>query len=111
MGFGKMNCFCEIISNAPVRDAEGFTVNTDHVLASIRAYREDRHGNVTWANRAAFSAASALFRFRVIPGLTVDPSMFIVCEDGRYRINSVENVRGRGMYYEVLAEKLEPTAR
>jgi hypothetical protein len=33
--------------------------------------------------------------------------MVIVCEYGRYQILSVEDVRGRGMYIEVLAEKLE----
>ena len=32
-----------------------------------------------------------------------------VCAGGRYRIVSVENVRERGMYLEVLAEKIEPT--
>jgi hypothetical protein len=37
--------------------------------------------------------------------------MSIVCPDGRYKILSVEDIKGRGMYYEVLAEKLEPAAR
>ena len=37
--------------------------------------------------------------------------MVLVCDTGRYRILSVEDVRGRGLYVEVLAEKLEPTVR
>jgi len=77
----------------------------------VRAYKKERHGTEKWANMAAFSTATALFRFRKIPGLTVDASFAIVCEDSRYRIISAEDVRGRGMYVEVLAERLEGTVR
>jgi len=106
MSFGKMNSFIEIISTVPTKDAEGFTVTGDTVLASVRAYTEKRRGNEKWANMAAFSEASSLFRFRKIPGLEVTPEMVIVCADGRYNILSVEDVRGRGMYLEVLAKKV-----
>ena len=111
MSYGKMNTPIDIISTAPVKDAEGFVTQGDHVIASVRAYKEDRHGNERWANMAAFSEATALFRFRKIPGTKVTTSLFIVCADGRYRIVSAEDVRGRGMYIEVLAEKLEPSVR
>jgi hypothetical protein len=50
------------------KDADGFATPTDQPVKSVRAYFEQRHGNVKWANRAAFSEATALFRFRVIPG-------------------------------------------
>jgi hypothetical protein len=111
MGFGKMNTFIEIISTTPTKDAEGFATIGDSVLASVRAYKEDRHGSERWTNMAAFSSASSLFRFRKIPGLTVTAEMIITCSDGRYRILSAEDVRGRGMYTEVLAERLEPSVR
>lgn len=111
MSYGKMNTFIEILTTEPVKDGEGFVNTGDTVLASLRAYKEDRHGNEKWANRAAFSTATALFRFRRTPGLEVTPSLYITCADGRYRILSVEDVKGRGMYIEVLAEKLEPTVR
>lgn len=106
-----MTSFIDIISTAPVKDTEGFATETDTVLASVRAYKEDRHGNERWANMAAFSSASALLRFRKIPGVQVTTSMFIVGGDERYRIVSAEDVRSRGMYIEVLAEKLEPAVR
>lgn len=111
MSYGKMNTFIKIITTEPSKDAEGFVSTGDTVLASIRAYKEDRHGNTSWANRAAFSSATALFRFRAIPSIIIDPSMVIVCKEGRYRIDSVEDVKGRGLYTEVLAEKITPTAR
>jgi UDP-2,3-diacylglucosamine pyrophosphatase LpxH len=111
VSFGKMNTFIDIISTEPAKDAEGFVVHGDNILASVRAYKEDRHGNEKWANMAAFSTATALFRFRKIPGAVIDSSLFITCEDSRYRIVSAEDVRGRGMYVEVLAEKLEGTVR
>lgn len=117
MSYGKMNTLINIISTAPTRDAEGFVSKGDHILASVRAYKEDRRGTTKWANMAAFSTATTLFRFRCIPGVEVNTSLYIACtggsqpDSGRYRILSVENVRERGMYLEVLAEKLEATGR
>jgi len=101
----------DIILTAPGKDADGFKQATTITLASIRAYREDRHGNEAWANRAAFSTATALFRFRRIPGVDIDTTLSIGCADGRYRILSVEDVRGKGMYVECLADKTEPSVR
>lgn len=117
MSYGKMNTFIELISTEPVKDSEGFVNTGDVVLASLRAYKEDRHSNERWANLAAFSTATALFRFRKIPELAITTSLYIVCADGcqsdsgRYRILAVEDVKGRGMYIEVLAEKVVPTVR
>ena len=104
-----MNTLVDIIQTAPVKDTEGFVSNGDTILATMRTYREEKHGTEIWANRAAFSTASALFRFRKHPTLTVTTDMALVCDTGRYRILSVEDVRGRGIYIEVLAEKLEST--
>ena len=111
MSYGKMNTFIGIISTAPAKDADGFVTSGDHIVASIRAYKEDRHGNERWANMAAFSEAAALFRFRKIPSVEITTSLFIICGDEQYRIISAEDVRGRGMYVEVLAEKQEGTVR
>ncbi|MDL2318403.1 head-tail adaptor protein [Eubacteriales bacterium OttesenSCG-928-A19] len=111
MSFGKMTTFIDLLAIDHVKDAEGFSKTVESVVASVRAYKEDRHGSVGWANRAAFSTATALFRLRIIPGLTVDTSNIIVCDDGRYRLLSVEDVEGRGMYLEILAEKEVPTER
>ena len=111
MSFGKMNTLVDIIQTAPVKDEEGFVVSGDTILATVRAYREEKHGNESWANRAAFSTASALFLFRQHPTLTITTDLTLVCDTVRYRILSVEDVRGRGLYIEALAEKLEPSVR
>lgn len=105
MSFGKMNGFADIVAIKRVKDGEGFTATVDEVLASVRVYREGRHSSQRWANLAVFSEATDLFRFRCIPGLTVTTDHVLVCEDGRYDITSVENVKGRGMYMEVLAKR------
>ena len=55
------------------------------------------------------SLHSDLFRFRCIPGLTVTTDHFLIYDDCRYDIVSVEDVKGRGMYIEVLAKKEVPT--
>lgn len=111
MSFGKMNVFIDIVQKKVTTDDEGFKVETDEVLASIRAYREGRHGSEKWANRAAFSSATDLFRLRVIPGLEVTTDMVVVCGESRFQISSVEDVKGRGMYLEVLAEEVKASGK
>ncbi len=106
MGFGKMKTFIDITTREIVKDSESFSEETDRILASVRAYKEERFGSKMWANRAAFSEASSLFRFRKIPGLEIKPKMFIVCSDGRYEVISVENIKNRDMYIEVLTKKV-----
>lgn len=110
MSFGKMNGFADIVIKKKVKDSEGFSATADEILASVRVYREGRHGSERWANLAAFSEATDLFRFRYIPGLTVTTDHILVCEDGRFEITSVEDVKGRGMYTEVLAKKVVATS-
>jgi len=110
MSFGKMNGFADIVITKRIKDSEGFSTTADEILASVRVYREGRHGSERWANLAAFSEATDLFRFRYIPGLTVTTDHILVCEDGRFEITSVEDVKGCGMYTEVLAKKVVATS-
>ena len=111
MSFGKMNTFISIVEPRKTKDPEGFAATEDVVVASLRAYREGRHGSEKWANRAAFSSATDLFRFRVIPGLEVTTDMAVVCGESRFQISSVEDVKGRGMYLEVLAEEVKASGK
>jgi len=109
LSFGKMNQFIDIVETVPQKDPEGFVAQTDNILASVRAYAEQRYGNKSWANRAAFSTATVLFRFRKIPNVEVDTTHAIIWNDAKYRITSIEDVRNRGMYWEALAERIEPS--
>jgi head-tail adaptor len=107
MSFGKLNSFIEIIGTTPAKDAEGFATISDTVLASVRAYFEPKNGTEKWRNSAVFAEADALFRFRCIPGVTVDTTHIIICNGVRYNILSAEDVRGRGMYVEVIAKAVD----
>lgn len=109
MSFGKMNSFIDIISIENVIDEEGFSEKVENVVASVRAYKEDRHGTQKWANMAAFSEATTLFKFRKIPNVDITTKLYILHEGIRYDIISVENVRDRGMYIEVMTKKIEPS--
>lgn len=109
MSFGKMNKSIEITQKQVITDNEGFQSETDVVLANVRAYREGRHGSEKWANRAVFSEATDLFRFRTIPGLKISTDMRILCDGAIFEITSVEDVKGRGMYVEALAKEVEPS--
>ena len=106
MSFGRMNTLISIAQEVLTKDPEGFVTKTNNILVSILAYREGRHGSQKWVNRAAFSEATDLFRLRAIPGLTVTTAHVILCGDARFSITSVEDVKGRGMYLEVLAKKV-----
>ena len=109
MSYGKMNTFIDLVEKVTIKDPEGFRTEVDNIIASVKAYREGRHGNEKWANRATFSEATDLFRFRRIPNVTVTTSMVLVTKDGRFEITSVEDVKGRGMYIEVLAKEVIPS--
>ena len=111
MSYGKMNAIVDIVKPTITTDEDGFRITTDEVLATVRAYREGRHGSERWANRAAFTDATDLFRFRVIPKLTIGTDMTLVCGAERFEITSVEDVKGRGMYVEVLARKVESSGK
>ena len=106
MALGKINTFIDIIKTETTKDSEGFSKTKDIIAASVRAYKEDRFASEKWANRATFSEATSLFRFRRLPNLDVTTEMVITCKDGRYEINSVRDIRNRGMYVEVLAKKV-----
>ena len=108
MGLGRMNTFITITEKIQGKDSEGFSADTQIEVASVRAYREGRHGTVKWANRSAFSEATDLFRFRSIPGVTITTAMEILNQNRRFEITSVEDVRGRKMYIEVLAKEVTP---
>jgi hypothetical protein len=107
MSFGKMNTRIDIIDTVPVKDNEGFASKGEQVIASIRAYRDERHGSRKWANMAAYTKANATFQMRRIPDVLIEPGMLIRCDTGEYRILSVEDIIG--LYIEVAAEKLEAT--
>lgn len=108
MSFGKMNTFINIISIEPIKDADGFVNHADTVLASVRAYFEQKNSTEKWPNMSQGSEVNALFRLRTIPGFELNTRYIIVCEGNRYNIYSVENVKGRGMYIEVLAKEVAP---
>lgn len=109
MSFGKMSTQIQITQKQVTLDSEGFQTESDVVVATVRAYREGRHGSEKWANRAAFSEATDLFRFRTIPGVRISTDMRILCDGAVFEITSVEDVKGRGMYVEVLAKEVEPS--
>ena len=109
MSFGKMNTYINFFPKLNISDDEGFNQETEVWLKSIRAYREGRHGTEKWANRAAFTDATDLFRFRRVPDFRPTTDMFIEYKGDRFEITSIEDVKGRGMYIEILARQVNPS--
>ena len=101
--------FIDIISTATAKDADGFQSQADTVVLSTRAAVETKNRTKKWANLAAYTTANALFRIRKHPDVSVTAEMRVgVKKHGsQYRIISVEDVAQRGMYIEIIAEKIE----
>ena len=87
----------------------GFKSEQEIILASVRAYREGRHGSESGQTAPPSRMLLDLFRFRVIPGITVATDMRILCGGQSFEITSVEDVKGRGMYVEALAREVKPS--
>ena len=111
MSYGKMNAIVDIVKPTITTDEDGFRIVSDEVLTTVRAYREGRHGSERWVNRAAFTDATDLFQMREVPKLVLTTDMALVCGAERFEITSVEDVKGRGMYVEVLARKVESSGK
>lgn len=101
MSFGLMRENITIYTPAPTVDEAGFANSEKRVKARVRAFIEHRHATSAWVNRAAFTKATALFRFRLHPAWTVDERDLIEHGGQIYLIDSVEVIRGR--YVEILA--------
>lgn len=104
-----MNGFTVIKKLYKEQDEEGFRKDSELIIATVRCYREGRHGSLRWANLATFSEATDLFRIRVIPNIPVTTDYVLDYQMERFQILSVENVKGRGMYLEILAKKVKGT--
>ena len=110
MSYGKMNGFALIKQMYKQKDEDGFTKDAELILAKVRCYREGRHGSARWANLSTFTQATDLFRIRAIPDVIVTTDLYVIDYQGeRFEILSVENVKGRGMYLEILAKKVVGT--
>lgn len=106
MSFGKMNKFIEIKSIQNVKDSEGFSFKQEVTIAKVRGYREGRHGSEKWANRTTFTEATDLFVIRSLRNIKLTTDMVILCDDETFEITSIEDVKGKNMYVEILAKKV-----
>ncbi|MDD4688513.1 MAG: head-tail adaptor protein [Eubacteriales bacterium] len=102
MSFGKLNTQIQILTSQPTKDADGFVTNSDTQVAEVRAYFEQKNSTEKWLNMAQNSEVNALFRMRAIPNLTITNKHYILCGGIKYNIYSIENIRNRGMYLEIL---------
>lgn len=114
MSYGKMTAFIDILEKVTTKDAAGFANSSYNTVASVRAYREERNTSAKWERiigGAVFANVSVMYRFRTVPNLTVTAKHFVSEGGNIYNIVNAEDVRGRGMYVEVLAETAEGSVR
>ncbi len=104
---GSMRTLIRIIQPLYGKDSDGFHTVSDDVLAEILCRMEVKNATEKWSNRADLRDANAIFTFRRIPGITITPRMQICLDAERYDIQSVEDIRMRGMYIQVVAKMQE----
>ena len=107
MSFGAMNKIADIIKVHHYVDDDGFNQTAEEKVATVRVYREAQHASKYWANLAQFSKATNVFRMRIVPGLKITDDMLIYCDGQKFKIESIEDVSGKGMYLEIKAEEVE----
>jgi len=107
MSFGKMNTKINIISTEPVKDIEGFVTTGDNIVASVKAYFEQKNSTEKWLNLSQNNSVNALFRLRHISNIEITNKHIIVCDGKRYDIYSMENVKNKGMYLEILGVSVD----
>ena len=110
MSIGDLNTPIQILRLRFGRDRDGFPTESEELVACVRARAETRNATEKWSNRAVLREASAVFTFRRIPHIEITTDMVIVCGADRYNIMSVENVRNRNLYTQVVA-RLESEAK
>jgi len=103
----RLTEFLDIVEETVGTDNDGFKTKQTQTKASVRAYREGRHGSEMWKNLSTFSDVTDLFIIRSIPNLRITTKMILVNRGQRFEIKSVEEVKGRGMYIEILAKVVE----
>ncbi|MBR5620233.1 MAG: head-tail adaptor protein [Clostridia bacterium] len=102
MSIGDLNTPIQILRLRFGRDRDGFQTVSDDIIACVRAKVEVRNATEKWSSRAVLREASAVFTFRRIPHIDITTDMVIVCGADRYNIVSVENVRSRNLYTQVV---------
>ncbi len=103
MSIGDLNTPIQILHLRFGRDRDGFPTESEELIACVRARAETRNATEKWNNRAVLRDASVVFTFRRIPHIDITTDMVIVCGADRYNIISVENVRNRNLYTQVVA--------
>lgn len=106
MSFGLMRHQIQIYTPGHATDTAGFHTDTPILKATVRAAVEHRHATSAWVNRAAFTKATTMFRFRLHPKWQVDERDLIEFEGRTFFIDSVEIIGSR--YVEVLAHHTSP---
>ena len=94
MSISKLNSRIDIITQISQKDNEGFAIRQNNIIASVRASRVENQGTEKSANNAAFSSVTATFKFRKFPNVKVTTKHSIICDDVRYNIISVKEIRG-----------------
>ena len=105
MALGRLDTPITFTIMQKVKDEEGFISVKPHPIACVRAYKEDKNTSEKWVNKALLEDVTTLFQIRYIPNIRITTDMQIECFDGTYDIKSVENIKGRNMYLQILAKK------
>jgi len=104
---GKFTGSVTILQKVRTKDAEGFTSQTLNVVSTVRCYHEGREGKLLQANLATFTEATDLFQIAKPADFTLSRAYVLECGGKRYEILSVDPLKGRDLYLQVIAKSIE----
>lgn len=92
------------------KDADGFPTVSERTVAQIPCRMEVKNATEKWTLRSDLKEANAILTFRCIRGVTITRFMTVYIGDEMYDIVNVEDVRGRGMYTQLIVKLHEEAA-
>lgn len=104
MRLGKFFADVKILRKIKTQDEEGFGIQTEETVKTVRCYRESRQGTTLWKNLAAFAEATDLFQIQKPADFELSRAYLLESGGERFEILDIECIKGHDLYLQIIAK-------
>ena len=104
MRLGKFFANVTILRKIKTQDEEGFGIQTEEEVRTVRCYREHRQGTTLWKNLAAFAEATDLFQIQKPADFELSRAYLLESGGERFEILDIERIKGHDLYLQIIAK-------
>lgn len=104
MRLGKFFADVTILRKIKTQDEEGFDIQTEEEVKTVRCYRERRQGTTLWKNLAAFAEATDLFQIQKPADFELSRAYLLESGGERFEILDIERIKGHDLYLQIIAK-------